>query len=101
MKPEYRIQVQGVVGGGPLWLGGEGSKSLLGSVGGHQGLDLCGSGRSPLGTCRTPEEAQGFGTGVTGDRQMGRGLEGRSPGFRDRDRPEVRMTPSSCLTLLV
>ena len=29
-----------------------------------------------------------------------RGLEGRSLGFGDRDRPEVRVTPSPCLALL-
>ena len=51
-----------------------------------------------MGSLRRPTA---LGQGVTGDRQMGRGLEGRSLGFWDRDRPEVRVTPSSCLTLLV
>lgn len=51
-----------------------------------------------MGSLRRPTA---LGQGMTGDRQTGRGLEGRSLGFWDRDRPEVRVTPSSCLTLLV
>lgn len=51
-----------------------------------------------MGPLRRPTA---LGQGMTGDGQTGRGLEGRSLGFRDRGRPEVRVTPSSCLTLLV
>lgn len=51
-----------------------------------------------MGPLRRPTA---LGQGMTGDGQTGRGLEGRSLGFRDRGRPEVRVTLSSCLTLLV
>ena len=38
MKPEYRISRAGCSGGWPP-VGGEGARSLIGSVGGQQGLD--------------------------------------------------------------